>query len=261
MADSKFLIVAKKAALQAGEVIKKYYNSKLILHGKGHFANFATQADLDAEKKIIEIIKKSFPSHNIIAEESGIEDRGSEYSWAIDPVDGTIPFADGLPFFGVSIGLLKNMKPYLGVINMVAHNELFWAEEGKGAFKNGKKISVSKESKLGNCTLSLEFGHSERDMRLEKHFKPIVDRVRYVYVLGSSVYAHTLVAEGKIEALFIRAHPWDFAAGTILVKEAGGKFSDPKGEMPDFSEDKMLVITSNRLIHDELLKTYGPLNP
>ena len=119
MADSKFLAVAKEAAIEAGKIVKYYYNTELELHGKGHVANFATQGDLESEKKVIEIITKNFPDHNIIGEESGRVDKGSEYSWAIDPIDGTIPFVDGIPFFGVSVGLLKNNQPFVGVINMV----------------------------------------------------------------------------------------------------------------------------------------------
>jgi myo-inositol-1(or 4)-monophosphatase len=98
MADSKFLTVAKEAAIEAGKIVKKYYQSKLELHGKGHVANFATKADLESEAKVIEIIKANFPEHNIIGEESGRVDNGSEYTWAIDPIDGTIPFVDGIPF-------------------------------------------------------------------------------------------------------------------------------------------------------------------
>lgn len=257
MADSKFLIVAKQAAIEAGKIVKKYYNSELELQGKGHFANFATKADVESEAKVIEIIKANFPGHNIIAEESGIIDNGSEYSWAIDPIDGTIPFVDGIPFFGVSVGLLKNNKPFVGVINMVAESELFWAEEGKGAFMNGKKIHVRNEPDLSNVTFALEFGHAERLMRLEKHFKPIVEKVRFVYVFGSTVKPLTLVARGSIDGSFIRANVWDFAAGAILIKEAGGKFTDPKGNKPDFTAEKIQLLCSNGLIHDEMVKTYN----
>src|SRR5262245_53009959 len=133
MSDSKFLEVAKEAAIEAGKVVKSYYNSELALQGKGHYTNFATKADLESEAKVIEIITKNFPEHNIIGEESGRVENNSQYTWAIDPIDGTIPFVDGIPFFGISVGLLKNNKPFVGVINMVAADELFWAEEGEGA--------------------------------------------------------------------------------------------------------------------------------
>ena len=256
MPDSKFLIVAKKAAIEAGKIVKKYYQSKLTLHSKGHVNNFATQADLESETKVIEIIKANFPGHNIIAEESGTVDNRSEYSWAIDPIDGTIPFVDGLPFFGISVGLLKNNQPFVGVINMVAKGEMFWAEKGKGAYKNGKRIFVSKENKLENSSIALELGHSARIKRIKDHFIPIVEKVRYAYVFGSAVQSLTLIAEGNLEGCFLRAHPWDFAAGTILVTEAGGKFSDPQGADPDLVKYKIELIASNSLIHSDFVKVY-----
>lgn len=256
MADSKFLQVAKEAAIAAGKIVKKYYQSKLTLNGKGHFANFATLADVESENKVIEIIKANFPKHNIIAEESGTVDHGSEYSWAIDPIDGTIPFVDGLPFFGVSVGLLKNNEPLLGVINMVAKDELFWAEKGKGVFKNGKRIQVRREKSLEQSTIALEWGHSERLWRIDKHFVPIVEKVRYAYVFGSAVQSLTSIAEGNLDGAFIRAYVWDFAAGAILIKEAGGRFTDEKGNKPDFTAEKIQLICSNGLIHDEMVKVY-----
>lgn len=258
MADSKYLKVAKEAAVEAGKVVKIYYQSKLTLHGKGeHVANFATKADLESEAKVIEVIRSTFPDHNIIAEESGRVDNGSEYSWAIDPIDGTIPFVDGLPFFGVSIGLLKNNQPFLGVINMVAKDELYWAEEGSGAFKNGEKINVRNEGKLENCTIALEWGHSARLWRVENHFMPIVEKIRYGYVFGSSVQALTLIAEGKIDGCLIRAYVWDFAAGAIIIKEAGGKFTDWTGKEADFTAEKIELLCSNGLIHEEMVKIYN----
>src|SRR3989344_9171304 len=155
MADSKFLEVAKEASIEAGKIVKKYSQTEHTFHNKGHFANFATQADLESEAKIIEIITKNFPEHNIIAEEGGGGDNNSQYTWAIDPIDGTIPFVSGFPVYSVSIGLLKNNQPFLGVINQVGTDELYWAEKGKGSFVNGQKISVSKNDKLSDSLVAL----------------------------------------------------------------------------------------------------------
>lgn len=258
MADSKFLQVAKEAAIEAGKIVKKYYQSELTLQGKGHYANFATKADLESEAKVIEVIKASFPDHNIIAEEGGGGvNNDSEYTWAIDPIDGTIPFVDGIPFFGVSVGLLKDKQPYVGVINMVATGELFWAEEGKGAFKNGEKISVRQENSLEQSTIALELGHVDRDEKIQKHFSPIVGKIRYAYVLGSAVRSFTLIAEGKLDGAFISAYIWDFAAGVILVSEAGGKVTDQNGHAPDYTLNHFKLIFSNGLIHDAIVKVYN----
>lgn len=140
----KFLKVAKQAALEAGKVIQKYSGQayqKNIKHKD--VSDFSTDADLEAEEKIVGILTKNFPDHNIIAEESGKKNKGSKYTWVIDPLDGTLTFSLGIPYFTVSIGLLRDNKPFLGVIYNVSFENLYWAQSGKGSFLNGQKISVS----------------------------------------------------------------------------------------------------------------------
>lgn len=263
MAEDKLLKIAKKAALEAGKIVKKYYLSELtpiqsglILHDKGHYTNFATQADLESEQKIVEILTKNFPNHNIIAEESGQVDKGSEYSWAIDPIDGTIPFVDGIPTFGVSIGVLKNNKPFIGVIYMVATQELYWAQQGKGAFLNGNKIAVRKESHLQNCTVGLDWGHTDRILKLDKFFRPIVEKVRYVYLFGAAVATLVFVARGWVDAYIQRANIWDLAAGAVLIEEAGGKITDFEGNEINWTENRLSMIASNGLIHEAILEVF-----
>lgn len=257
MTDSKFLQVAKEAAIEAGKIVEGYYRSKLELQGKGHVANFATKADLESEAKVIEIITKSFPDHNILGEESGKVNNNSQYTWVIDPIDGTIPFVGGVSTFGVSVGLLKNDKPFVGVINMVAQKQMYWAEEGVGAFRDEDKISVLEEKRLENITIALEFGHEGRQEKLERMFKPIVSKVRYAYVFGSAVKSLTSVAEGSVGACFLQAHPWDFAAGAILIKEAGGKVTNPQGGEPDYVANTFTLLCSNTLVHKDIVKIYN----
>lgn len=254
--EDKFLQVAKKAAIEAGKIVKKYYLSELTLHNKGHYANFATKADLESEQKIIQIITKNFPDHNIIAEESGNVNKDSEYSWAIDPIDGTIPFVDGIPTFGVSVGLLKNNQPVVGVVYMVAIDELYWAQKDKGAFLNGQKIQVRKEKNLQNCSIGLDWGHTDRIIKLDKFFKPIVEKVRYVYLFGSAVSVMVFIAKGMIDGYIIRANVWDLAAGVVLIAEAGGKVTDISGKEPNYLNGKPRLICSNGLIHDQIVEIY-----
>lgn len=255
--EEKILRVAKQAASEAGKIVKKYYQSELILHNKGHFTNFATKADLEAEQKIIQILTKNFPGHNIIAEESGSVNKGSEYTWAIDPIDGTIPFVDGIPVFGVSIGILRDKKPIIGVINMVATGEVYWAIEGKGAFLNGKKIRVRKESNLEKSTIGLELGHAGRITKLDRLWRPIVEKVRYVYLYGASVAILCYVAKGSVDAYIQQANIWDLAAGVVLITEAGGKVTDFSGKEPDYFDGKPSLVCSNGLIHEAILKIYN----
>lgn len=255
--DEKLLKVAKQAALEAGKIAMEYYQSELTLHDKGHYTNFATQADIESEQKIIQIVTKNFPNHNIIAEESGAVNKGSQYAWAIDPIDGTIPFVDGIPTFGVSIGILKKGKPIIGVINMVATGELYWAMKGKGAFLNGKKIKVRKESNLERSTIGLELGHTERIMKLDKFWKPIVGKVRYVYLYGASVAILCYVARGWVDAYIQQANIWDLAAGVVLITEAGGRVTDFFGKEPDYFDGKLKLVCSNGLLHEAILKIYN----
>lgn len=255
MKDSKFLEVAKKAAIEAGKIVKKYSRAELQLHNKGHFANFATQADLESEAKVLEIIKENFPEHNIIAEEGGGVENNSEYTWAIDPIDGTIPFVSGFPVYSVSVGLLKNNKPFVGVINQIGTGELYWAEEGNGSFVNGKEITVSKNKSLDNALIALDFGHKDRQNKLKKFFEPIVDKIRQPFCINASAVVMAYVARGYFDGSFQPAHIWDFAAGSIIVLEAGGKISAFDGGEVVWKKD-MELAASNGLVHEELVNAF-----
>lgn len=257
MADSKFLLVAKEAAIEAGKIVKRYSQTEHTFHNKGHFANFATQADLESEAKVIEIIKKNFPEHNIIAEEGGGVDNNSEYTWAIDPIDGTIPFVSGFPVYSVSVGLLRDRKPFIGVINQVGTDELYWAEKGKGSFVNGAKMSVSRNTKLADSLIALDFGHKERHLKIKKYFEPIVDKVRQPFVINASAVVLAYIARGYFDGIYQPAHIWDFVAGAILVLEAGGKITAPNGKEMDWSQQDMSMVATNGLIHDELIEIYN----
>lgn len=257
MADSKFLEVAKEAAIEAGKIVKKYLQTEHTFHNKGHFANFATQADLESEAKVIEIIKKNFPGHNIIAEEGGGVDNKSEYTWAIDPIDGTIPFVSGFPVYSVSIGLLKNNQPFLGVINQVGTDEMYWAEKGKGSFVNGQQMNVSINNKLSDSLIALDFGHKERKLKLKKYFEPLVDKVRQPFAINASAVVMAYVARGYFDGVIQPAHIWDFAAGAVIVEEAGGKVTAFDGGEIDWSKQDMALATTNGLIHEELIKVFN----
>ncbi len=254
--ESKFLKVAKEAALKAGKIIEKYYGKKLEKKVKdGDNSNFATQADLEAEEIITKIIIANFPTHNIIAEEGGKTDRKSKYTWTIDPLDGTISFVSGLPFFAVSIGLLEENQPILGVINWVANQELYWAQKGKGAYLNGKRIHVSKIDNLEKVILGVGFGkRSIRQQKVDKYLLPLMNKVRYIYCLEGSAISLMSVAKGNFDSYATIAWIWDFAAGAIIVEEAGGKVTDSQGVAPDWTKDRLDIVASNGLIHDQILE-------
>ncbi len=259
MSDSKFLQVPKQAALEAGNLVLSFANEEKKFKLKGRTNDFATQADLASDKLITGIIKSNFPEHNIIAEESGQVDKGSEYTWAIDPIDGTIAYTSGLPTYGISIGLLKDNQPYVGVIYLVGLKELYWAEKDKGAYMNDEQIQARQESQLAQSTIGLELGHTNRVTKLEQYYHPIVDKVRGVYSVGSAVWQLVSVANGRLDGIVLEANLWDFAAGAIIVTEAGGEISDFAGGEINWEDKRIKIIASNGLIHKELVSLYKDL--
>lgn len=254
--EDKFLEVAKKAALEAGEIISKYYGSDLRKNLKNaDKSDFTTKADLEAEEKIVEILKENFPDHNIIAEEKHKIDKGSIYTWMIDPLDGSLTFDAGIPFFAVSIGLLKDNKPVLGVIYQIPFKEFYIAEEGKGAYLNGKRIYVSKKKDLAESLMVLDPGHSKRRPgKMESYILPLMNKIAYPYSFGSGVSTQGMVAKGVLDGLVSQAWRWDFTAGVVIVREAGGKVTDFEGKELDWTKDRIDLVASNGLIHDAILE-------
>lgn len=133
-------------------------------------------------------------------------------------------------------------------------NELYWAEKGKGAFLNGKRIHVSQEKKLKNSVVGLEFGYYERERDLKLFHRPLLNKVRYPYTLGGVASSVALVAKGMLDAYMHKALVWDFAAGAIIIEEAGGKVTNMGGNPIDWSGDWIEVVVSNGLIHNQILR-------
>lgn len=254
--NDQFLKVAQKAALEAGEVIKKYSGKNLTRNVKfGDVSDFATIADIEAEKAIIKILSENFPTHNIIAEESGSKDKNSEYTWVIDPLDGTITFSHNIPYFTVSIGLLKNNEPILGIVNHIGFNNLYWAQTGKGAFLNGKKINVSTKEALEESVGTLDGGHRQkRQVKMDMYINKLITKIGYPYGFGSAVVTLALVADGTLDMYVCEAYAWDFVAGTVIVREAGGKVTDFSGNEPDWTKERLNIVASNGFIHEQILE-------
>lgn len=246
--------IAREAALKAGRVVLKLRSQRLKYFIKEKPGDFTTQADISSEKIIIKTLKSKFPRHNFLSEEIGNEDNGSSFRWIIDPIDGTIPYSSGLPTFGISIGLLKNNKPFLGVINLPALGSLFWAEKGKGAFLNGKRIKVSAKDDLTETVIGFDLAHmGGRKAELKKLIAPLVDKVRYAPSLGCTVAGLSHLASGVYDGFIHSAYPWDYAAGAIIIEEAGGKITDYQGKPIDWTKDWIDFFASNGLIHRKIL--------
>lgn len=254
--EENFLKIAKQAATEAGKLISAYAGKVHTINVKNEDASdFATEADLEAQKLIVSILSKSFPNHNIIAEEDERTDKGSDYTWVIDPLDGTISFAAGMPHYGVSIGLLENNKPILGVVYHIKFKDLYWATKGGGAYLNGKPIQVSNQHNLDQAGMVLDTSHrAKRQAKIDLYVTPLLTKVGYSYSLGSAVVALGLIADGSLDGTVNQGWVWDFTAGSVIVKEAGGLMTDLSGKEPDWSKDRLSIVASNGLIHDKILE-------
>lgn len=248
------LKVAKRAAIQAGKLLIKLRGEKLSAQIKGDSSSIVTKADLESEKLIFQILKSSFPQHNFVSEEKGSENNNSEFTWVIDPLDGTGPYFSGMPNFGVSIGLLKGKIPIVGVINLPAIGMLAWAEKGKGAYLNGKKIKVSRQNELSKAMVGFDLAwQRQREEEIGKLLRPVAPKVRYTPILGCTVNGLVNLACGIYDAYTHWAYQWDYVAGAAIVKEAGGKLTDYQGREINWSKETMSVLASNGLLHIKLV--------
>ncbi len=249
--------VAKRAAIEAGDIALHFQESVAEILEKGQDpTNISTEADIKSEKAILSLLRKKFPRHSFFSEEEGKKTGQAKYVWVIDPIDGSIPYSAGLPLYGISIGLLKNNKPLLGVINLPSLNKLYWAVEGKGAYLNGRKVVVSKQPNLSRSIVGFDFAYAKyRKNETKELLLPLVSKVRYPPILASTSVALCFVAEGIYDAYLHTAHLWDYVAGAAIVQEAGGKVTDYIGGPIDWSQEWIEVIVSNGLIHQQVLKT------
>ncbi len=205
----EIITTAIGAAKEAGELLVKNFGNIKTIESKGD-RNFATNLDKQAEKMIIARIKAKFPSHGIIGEEGGTQKLKSDYIWIIDPLDGTHNFMHNIPIFGVSVGIMYKKEFVGGVIYMPVEKELYVGERGSGAYKNNKKISVSKTSDLKRCSISFDSSIRYTPKIMLKTLDKLAKEVFNIRMFGSSVRVLTYIAEGKLDAS-VEFHdwPWD----------------------------------------------------
>jgi len=248
------LSVAKTAARSASELIKKALDLDHKVFSKSTITDLVTEIDKQAEQAIKNDILINFPDHGILAEESGKISSDSAYQWVIDPLDGTTNFVHGLAPFCVSIALMKNNEPILGVISELPAGNLFWAERNKGAYCNGDPIHVATTRSVTDALLITGFAY-EHDIRWATNmnlFKEFTDISQGVRRLGSAAADLCYIACGKADGFWeIGLKPWDTAAGILLVVEAGGKVSRMDGK-PFTIHDQHLLAT-NSYLHKEML--------
>ena len=241
--------------LQTAGAIARKRLGKVTYQLKGR-ANLVTQADVACQQAILKIIQKNFPQHDFLAEEQGLKNTGSPWKWVIDPIDGTTNFAHTMPHFSISVALAHKNEIVLGGVYDVCMDELFLARKGKGATLNGKKIHVSRVSKLENALLVTGFPYvrQNRMKELLTRFKNFILACHDIRRLGSAALDMCWVAAGRFDGYWEDTlNPWDISAGKLILEEAGGKVTDFSGKkwknLETFGKQ---TLASNGLIHREM---------
>lgn len=246
--------VAIAAAERAGELLRTNFDRSKQLRFKEGIHNIVTDSDIASERLIVETIRASFPEHAIVAEESGLHEARSPYRWIVDPLDGTVNFAHGVPIFSVSIAVEFDGAVVVGVVYHPMLGELFTARRGDGAYLNGQPIGVSECRHLADAFLVTGFPYNIASFPEYRdwHFPALVRRGIPIRRLGSSALDLAYVAAGRFDGFWeVGLHPWDIAAGVLLVTEAGGRVTNYDGS--PHSLLARTIVATNGIIHDEFI--------
>ncbi|GIV54549.1 MAG: inositol monophosphatase [Candidatus Kapaibacterium sp.] len=247
--------VAITAARVAGALLRNNFDQTKQLRYKEGVHNIVTDSDLAAEQRILGTIRSAFPTHAVLAEEAGSQSASSPYRWIVDPLDGTVNFAHGVPIFSVSIAVEFEGAVVVGVVYHPMLDELFSARRGQGAFLNGKRLEVSSCAELADAFLVTGFPYNIASFPeySEEHFAALVRRGIPIRRLGSAALDLAYVAAGRFDGFWeVGLHPWDIAAGTLLITEAGGTVSAYDGS--PHTLDTRTIVASNGRIHRQLVE-------
>ena len=252
----KYLDIAVEIASEAGALLAELSRQPREISYKRK-SDIVTDADRRSETMIIERIRRHFPDHAIVAEEGGGKETGSEYCWYVDPLDGTTNFAHGFPVYCVTLALAYRDEVIAGVVFDPTRNELYAAERGAGATLNGGRIRVSQTSDLAESLLGTGFPPfaSNHDLNLQFFFK-LTHLSHGIRRAGAAALDLCSVAVGRFEGFWeLKLNPWDKAAGSLLVTEAGGRVTDLNGG--PFSLHRDEIFASNGLIHEPMLEVFS----
>ncbi|MCK5104598.1 MAG: inositol monophosphatase [Cyclobacteriaceae bacterium] len=251
----------KNLLIVSGEILKQGFGSISNYQTKQDQSNIVTEYDLKSENRITGLIQQSYPDHNILGEENGFINKDSEYSWIIDPLDGTSNYTAQIPWFGILIALLKNNEPILSGAYLPVSNDLYYAILGGGAFKNDQPIHAGNEVDLKNilCCYSLDFSKDQSKTEYEVQIiKKLVQNCRNLRSTNSLV-DFCFTAEGKFGAAINQTMKiWDIAALHLILEEAGAKVTDIHGNqiIYDLSDQSIsqnfTAITANPTIHEKI---------
>jgi len=256
------LNIAVRAARRAGSLINRASLDGSALEVKSKRAHDdVTQVDRAAEEAIMEVVRKAYPEHGFLAEESGASAQPAEYRWIIDPLDGTTNFIHGFPQYAVSIALRHREHITQAVVYDPTRNELFTATRGRGAFLNERRIRVSKRDRLAECLIGTGFPFRSFE-HLDEYvgmFKSVTEHTAGIRRPGAAALDLAYVAAGRLDGFWeIGLSPWDMAAASLLILEAGGLVSNFDGEST-YLEDGHIVCGAPK-VFPQLLKLVGDVH-
>ncbi len=249
----EYLQAALPIARDAGALLAGNFGGIRTVELKGAI-NLVTEMDRYAEDLIVSRLAKAFPGFAIIAEEGSGQNAGNEFVWYVDPLDGTTNYAHGLPVFCVSLGLWQKEQPICGIIYHPMGNELFSAVTGDGAFLGDRRLVVSQTAKLGSAILATGFPYDIRDSEFDNldHFARFAKTARAIRRMGAAALDLAWTAAGRFDGFWeMKLSPWDFAAATILCREAGALITDFDGQ--PFSLRRGQAVVANPVLHAQLL--------
>lgn len=243
--------LAITAAEQTGKLLKDNFGKSLNVEGKKD-RSLVTNIDLKAEQTIIQLIKQNYPQDGILSEESQEQPSSSDYKWVIDPLDGTHNYIHKIDIFGVSIALAFKQEVILGVIYIPLSDELYLAQKKEGAYLNQKRINVSARN-LNEATLIFDSSIRYQKKPMLACLDRVADEVFNIRMFGSTARALTYIAEGRADLeIEYNDKVWDFAAGLLLIEEAGGEVSDLEGKK--WGLNSQGYVASNRVVHEQVLE-------
>ncbi|MCP5486643.1 MAG: inositol monophosphatase [Spirochaetales bacterium] len=248
---------------EIADMLRDYQGRALNISTKSNAMDLVTDADRESESRLRRAIEKAFPKDDILGEEQGLEQRGadpSRYCWSLDPLDGTINYAHGLPLYAISVGLLRGEEPVAGLVTMPGLGNTYRAIRGEGATKDGKSVRVSETKDLSRALVVTGFPY-DRQVRLPDLLRgadAILRHARGIRRTGSAAMDLCWVAEGRFDAHYeVSLNSWDVAAGSIIVTEAGGRLSDFSGR--PHTPGMYQTVASNGHIHDAVIQVLAPI--
>jgi myo-inositol-1(or 4)-monophosphatase len=267
MISEKAREILRIALKEGGEVLRQVAGNKVQARLKENLSSVVTDADLASEQRILEILTGTGFPCNIISEEAGFLDHGSEYTWVVDPLDGTSNFAAGLPWYGVIIALFRTEEPILAGMYLPHEDQLYWAESGKGALRNDHPVRTSRSRHLEQQLISYSFDYTgdpdkiRNELRLMEQLSARVRNVRST----NSLYDFCYVADGRLgAALNQTTRIWDIAAAALILKEAGGVVTDTRGKPIRFDlsgntfQRNYTIVAAGAGLHHALMKILLP---